>query len=101
MSLYKSVLETVHQDLCRLETTLINNILHGTGEQTTGHKAIGKAAGTQWSRVFLAAISKWCSDNASASKAPETFLPDFNDAIKAIMHPESLEENDSSEDSVD
>jgi hypothetical protein len=101
MSLYKSVLETLHKDFCRLETSMIADILHGATSQSMDPKPIGKAASTQWARVFLSAISKWCSDNAHAVKAPESFLPEFNEDIKAIMHPTSNEIDDSNLDTAE
>jgi hypothetical protein len=101
MSLYKSVLETLHKDFCRLENSMIADILHGVAAQAMDPKPIGKAASTQWARVFLGAISKWCSDNASAAQAPDSFLPEFNEDIKSIMHPNSSEAEDSSLDTAD
>lgn len=100
MSLYKSVLETLHKDFCRLETSMIADILHGTNSQSMDPKPIGKAASTQWSRVFLSAISQWCTNNASSTSAPESFLPEFNNEIKSIMHPGTDETNESTLDTA-
>lgn len=101
MSLYKSVLETLYKDFSRLETSMISEILHGVSGQSMDPKPIGKAASTQWARVFLGAISKWCSDNSGAAGAPDSFLPEFNAEIKEIMHPGSKEIDDSDLDSAE
>ena len=87
MSLYKSVLETLHRDFSNLESTMLGTILHGTGPEVVDPKLIGNAARVQWVRVVLDAVSKWCAQNPTATQAPESLFPGSNDEIDAILDP--------------
>ena len=85
MSLYKSIFDTVYNDIRFIELNSINKVLHT--DETPSMTTVGRAAQSQWLRVFLDAIAIWAQKNPSASAAPQSFLPDHNEDIKSIMYP--------------
>lgn len=100
MSLYRSVLEVLYKDFQLLEMNALRAILESTGRTDREEaKIIGEAKRLSVSRSWLGAISQWCSDNAGASSAPESFLPELNKEIKAILTPPAVkvESEDSDE----
>lgn len=89
MSLHKSILETFYNDVCRMESTYVNSILHGTSAEVLDPKFVGNAARISIFRALLNAISVWAKQNPTLTAAPESFLPEFNTEINAILNPDA------------